>query len=241
MIVKLSIALFGPVVLGLYLQYDYAEYGSGLVEHFLKPKRLAEVVFHAAMFFLPVLTVYSAYLLNQREKLLAHIGASKDELQALSLTDELTGLFNRRGLTALLGQEIKRVDRLDKGLSLIYMDLDNLKKINDQYGHKAGDSMLVEISSIIKEVFRDSDIMARIGGDEFVVVPIDGEGEIGEMICRLKDVFKEREQTSERPYSLSVSMGTAYYNPHSPATVEELLNEADSAMYDMKKAKHGRC
>jgi diguanylate cyclase (GGDEF)-like protein len=237
MIAKILIALSGPVLLGLYLQYDYAQYGSGLIEHFLTPRRFIELLFHIAMLLLPVLTVYSAYILSQREKLLSRIGASKDELQALSLTDELTGLINRRGLTTLLGQEIKRANRLNMGFSVIYMDLDNLKEINDEYGHKAGDSMLVEITRIIKEVFRDSDIMARIGGDEFVVVPIDGEVDVGEMIRRLKEVFKERKKTYERPFSLSVSMGTAYYNPLSPATVDELLNEADAAMYAMKKAK----
>lgn len=240
MIVKLAIALSGPALLGLYLWYDYTIYGPGLVEHFLTPRLFSELLFHLAMLLLPVFTVYSAYILNQREKLLAQIGASKDKLQALSLTDELTGLFNRRGLTTLLGQEIKRANRLNMGFSVIYMDLDNLKRINDEYGHKAGDSMLLELTRIIKEVFRDSDIMARIGGDEFVVVPIDGEVDVGEMIRRLKEVFKERRRTYERPFGLSVSMGTAYYNPLSPANVEELLNEADRAMYAMKKAKQNK-
>ncbi len=238
MVTKIAIALSGPVLLGLYLLYDYAIYGSGLAEHFLNPRWFIEFIFHIAMLLLPVLTVYSAFILNKREKLLVQVGASKDELQALSLTDELTGLFNRRGLTTLLGQEIKRADRLNKGFSVIYMDLDNLKEINDEYGHKAGDSLLVELTRIIKEVFRDSDIMARIGGDEFVVVPIDGgDVDVGEMIRRLKEVFTERKRTYERPFSLSVSMGTAYYNPLSPSTVDELLNEADRAMYAVKKAK----
>jgi diguanylate cyclase (GGDEF)-like protein len=126
---------------------------------------------------------------------------------------------------------------MNKSLSVLYMDLDNLKDINDHLGHKVGDQALVEIADIIKEIFRDSDIMARIGGDEFVVVPIDGDVEVGEMIRRLKEVFREREHTDGRPYSLSVSMGTAHYNPHNPSTVADLLNAADRAMYEMKRAK----
>jgi diguanylate cyclase (GGDEF)-like protein len=237
MIIKFLIALSGPALLGLYIEYDYGTYGTGTLEHLLNPSDGHQLIFHLGMFLLPVLTLYSAYLIHQREALLENIEAHKSELQTLSLTDELTGLYNRRGLTALLEQELRRAHRMKKGLSVLYMDLDNLKDINDSLGHKVGDQALVDTASMIREVFRESDIVARIGGDEYVVVPVDVDEEVGEMIRRLKQVFKEREKSDGRPYSVSVSMGTAHYNPHTPSTVEELINEADKAMYEMKKAK----
>ncbi len=233
MIVKFLIAMSGSIVLGLYLHYDYTLYGQNFFKHLLTPDQFNQVVFHLAMLFLPVLTVYSAYLVHQREKLLT-------KMNTLSLTDELTGLYNRRGLTLLMEQEIRRANRLMKGLPVVYLDLDNLKKINDQYGHHEGDRALVEIASTLKEVFRDSDIIARIGGDEFVIIPIDDNGEGREVIVRLRAVIEERALSSGYPHKLSVSMGTAYYDPSSPATVEELLAQADSAMYEMKRAKQGR-
>jgi diguanylate cyclase (GGDEF)-like protein len=234
---KFLIALSGPVLLGLYIQYDYDLYGSGLVKHLLSPEEMSQMVFHIGMFVLPLLTVYSAYIIRQREVLLEGIQEHKSELQTLSLTDELTGLYNRRGLTTLLEQEIRRANRLKKSFSVLYLDLDNLKYINDEFGHEVGDQALMEISDICREIFRESDIIARIGGDEFVIVPIDIDGAAGEMIRRLKEVFREREKTSHRPYTISVSMGTAHYNPHSPSTVETLISEADKAMYEMKRAK----
>ena len=233
MIVKFLIGMSGSIVLGLYLYYDYALYGQYFFNHILTPDQFNQVVFHLAMLFLPLLTIYSAYLVHQREKLLT-------TMNTLSLTDELTGLYNRRGLTLLMGQEIKRASRLMKGLSVVYLDLDNLKYVNDRYGHHEGDRALVEIASTLKEVFRESDIIARIGGDEFVIIPTDDNGEGRVMISRLRAVIEERAMTSGHPYRLSVSMGTAYYDPSSPATVEELLAQADSAMYEMKRAKQGR-
>jgi diguanylate cyclase (GGDEF)-like protein len=240
MVVKFLIAMSGSMVLGLYLHYDYTAYGPDFWEHMLAPKQFSHVVFHTAMLFLPVVTVYPALLLHQREELLARIKASEEELRTLSLTDELTGLYNRRGLTLLMEQEIRRANRTMKGLSVVYLDLDNLKKINDQHGHHEGDRALVEIASTLKEVFRESDIIARIGGDEFVIIPTDDNDEGRVMISRLRAVIEERAVSNGHPHKLSVSMGTAYYDPSSPATVEELLAQADSAMYEMKRAKRGR-
>lgn len=233
MAVKFLIAISGSIVLGLYLHYDYMAYGPDLWGHLLAPKQLSQVIFHLAMLFLPVVTVYSALLLHQKEKLLTTMNTQ-------SLTDELTGLYNRRGLTLLMGQEIRRANRLRKGLPVVYLDLDNLKGINDQHGHHEGDRALVEIASTLKDVFRDSDIVARIGGDEFVIIPTDDNDEGRVMISRLRVVIEERAVSNGYPHKLSVSMGTAYYDPSSPATVEELLAEADSAMYEMKRAKRGR-
>lgn len=94
------------------------------------------------------------------------------ELRELSLIDELTGLYNRRGFLAMFEQFIKIARRQKNMVFMLYADLDNLKVINDTYGHNEGDMALREVATIFKETFRDSDILARIGGDEFTVVPV---------------------------------------------------------------------
>jgi two-component system, cell cycle response regulator len=95
----------------------------------------------------------------------------QEKLLKLSVTDELTGLYNRRGFFTLAEQLVKLSNRQKNVLYLLFADLDNLKEINDIYGHEAGDQVLIETAKIFRDSFRDSDIIARIGGDEFIVVP----------------------------------------------------------------------
>src|SRR5208282_5416520 len=102
--------------------------------------------------------------------------AMEEKLHALSITDDLTGLFNRRGFYTFAEQQLKLAGRQKKKIYMLYADQDNLKEINDTWGHQEGDAALVDIAAIFKECFRDSDVVARIGGDEFVVVPIGEKG-----------------------------------------------------------------
>ena len=96
----------------------------------------------------------------------------EQELRELSLTDELTGLYNRRACLTLGEQLLKIANRDKKGIYVLYADVDNLKIINDEMGHQTGDQALSDVAAILKEKFRESDVIARIGGDEFVVIPI---------------------------------------------------------------------
>lgn len=165
---------------------------------------------------------------------------AEEELRALSLTDELTGLYNRRGLYVLGDHQLKLAVRRKKGIYMLYADLDNLKEINDSYGHQEGDNALIVIASILKAAYRESDVIARIGGDEFVAVPLGISGEeIDKMICRLKERISEHNTDPKRKYDLSLSIGTAYFDPENPSTIEELLAEGDIAMYKEKKRKKG--
>ena len=93
-----------------------------------------------------------------------------EEIRSLSLTDDLTGLYNRRGFTLLAEQEVKLAHRINRSMLLFFCDVDYLKSINDAHGHAQGDLALQEVSAILKETFREVDIMARLGGDEFVVL-----------------------------------------------------------------------
>lgn len=163
---------------------------------------------------------------------------SEDALRAMSLTDELTGLHNRRGFMAMAAQQMKLADRTGKKKFLLYADMDNLKAINDKLGHQEGDLAIIEIALVLEENFRQSDIIARIGGDEFVVLPVESDSEdIEVIISRLQGKLKELNASRPPGFELSLSIGVAYYDPVQPLTINELLEEADRIMYEEKKKK----
>ncbi|MFH1081499.1 MAG: diguanylate cyclase [Pseudomonadota bacterium] len=162
----------------------------------------------------------------------------EDEIRALSFTDQLTGLFNRRGFLALAEQQLKIADRTKKDLLLFYLDLDRMKWINDNLGHKEGDDALIEVATVLKETFRSSDIIARIGGDEFAVLAVDmTEGNTGIYMARLQERIDMRNDRENRTYRLSVSAGCSCYRPEDPRSIDELMVTADKRMYGEKRRK----
>lgn len=159
-------------------------------------------------------------------------------LKGLSLIDELTGLYNRRGFLTLAAQQLKTADRLAQRMMLLFADMDGLKWINDTMGHAEGDLAVREAADIFRETFRESDIIARFGGDEFAVLVMETGGESEEAVTdRLTGNLATHNAWGDRPYPLSLSMGIARYDPAAPCSIEELLEEADSMMYRQKKAK----
>jgi diguanylate cyclase (GGDEF)-like protein/PAS domain S-box-containing protein len=165
---------------------------------------------------------------------------AEEALRTMSLVDDLTGLYNRRGFLTLAEQEVKIANRMQRGVSLLFADLDDLKTINDTFGHLEGDRALIEIARIVKEIFRDPDIIARIGGDEFVVLAIEGASEAGSelLLERLRntlDLYNTME--SDHKYRLSLSMGAVSYDPKQPVSIETLLSQADKKMYLEKQVK----
>ena len=162
----------------------------------------------------------------------------EEKLRSLSLTDELTGLYNRRGFITLADQQLKIANRLKRGVLILYADLDNMKYINDTFGHQEGDTALIETGNILKEVFRQSDIIARIGGDEFVVFPIEIIDTSTEALsARFQEFVNTYTVNRKRSYKLSISTGIVHHEYECPYTIEELINQADKAMYDQKKHK----
>ena len=162
----------------------------------------------------------------------------EDELRELSLVDELTRVYNRRGFWTLAEQQVKVAHRSRKEMTLFYADLDDLKKINDRLGHEEGDGALVEAADLLRDVFRDSDIIARIGGDEFVVLAIDiAEGKAATLARRLRDRVQARNAAAGNAYPLTFSVGLCRYDPERPRSLQELLTEADRQMYREKAAK----
>lgn len=162
----------------------------------------------------------------------------EEKLHTLSITDELTGLYNRRGLLTWAEQLIKLADRQKKGMFMLYADMDNLKLINDNFGHQAGDTALKEIANILKATYRESDIIARIGGDEFVVIPIGtSDDNIEEITARLQRNLENHNATKSDIHGLSISFGISYYDPESPYSINEMMVRAEESMYKQKKHK----
>jgi diguanylate cyclase (GGDEF)-like protein/PAS domain S-box-containing protein len=163
---------------------------------------------------------------------------TEDELREMSLVDELTGVYNRRGFLTLAEQQMKFAHRTKKDMVLFYADLDDLKRINDSFGHDQGDAALVEAADLLKDAFRDSDIVARLGGDEFAVLAIDiAEGKAAALARRLREKLQARNERPETAYPISFSVGITRYNPDRPCSIQELLTSADQRMYQEKTSK----
>jgi diguanylate cyclase (GGDEF)-like protein len=160
-----------------------------------------------------------------------------NELCSLALTDDLTGLHNRRGFLALAHQQLKHAYRNSQEVLLFCADLDNLKFVNDSYGHREGDQAIIRAAEALRHTFRSSDILARFGGDEFCVLAMEAtrysERAIQE---RLKENLR-RCNAGETRYSLSLSIGVARFEPYQATTVEDLMSEADRKMYEQKRSR----
>jgi len=180
---------------------------------------------------------------NAEKKLgqaLKEVRAKNEELEGLSLTDHLTGLNNRRGFFALGHQQMKIAKRLRKVSFLLYIDVDALKKVNDTMGHRAGDRILVAVAGILKETLRESDVIARIGGDEFVVLAMRSKrGGEKALLGRLEERIRSYNLVHPKRLRLSLSMGVVRYDPKKISSLEEFLAHADYFMYQQKRAKAG--
>lgn len=160
-------------------------------------------------------------------------------LRSLMLTDDLTGLYNRRGFFTLAEQQMKLAERTGEAFLLIYIDLNNLKRLNDTFGHQQGDRALQETAEILQRAFRESDLIARVGGDEFVVLAIDAcPNDTDTVIGRLGDALEAHNATRDRRFRLSMSVGVAGYDPESPTSIDKLLSQADREMYQAKQQQN---
>lgn len=176
------------------------------------------------------------------QELLVRIKHAKlqDHLRELSITDELTGLSNRRGFFAFAQQQLKQVRRTGERMVLLYADLDNLKAINDSHGHLAGDRALADTARIFRETFRDSDIIARMGGDEFAAILMNApDAGVAVAQSRLQKRLEEYNARHDGTGHLAVSVGVSVFDPVRPCSLDELLREADARMYEEKQRKKG--
>lgn len=159
------------------------------------------------------------------------------ELRHLALTDDLTCFYNRRGFFAVATQLLKLAHRKGQPLLLFFCDLDDLKKINDSFGHEAGDLALVRAADALEQTFRDADLLARIGGDEFVVVSLEASRRVEGMVLRRLEKNLRKVGASEKRYKLTLSVGVAQFDPKCPVSLGELMSHADQAMYQQKRRR----
>ena len=163
------------------------------------------------------------------------------ELRHLALTDELTCLYNRRGFFAAAAQQLKLASRNAQSLLLLFCDLNNLKKINDSYGHREGDLALIRTANALEQAFRDSDILARLGGDEFVVLASEASSQTQEVLLRRLEKNLKKSNANESRYQLSLSVGVARFDPKRAISLGELIAQADEAMYEQKRNHQKSC
>jgi diguanylate cyclase (GGDEF)-like protein len=161
------------------------------------------------------------------------------ELRSLALTDDLTGLYNRRGFLASATQQLRLARRNKQESLLFFCDVDNLKEINDSFGHGEGDLALIRAADALEQTFRDSDILARLGGDEFAVLAFEASSQYQEAILRRLEKSLKKSNAGASRYKLSLSVGVGRFDPRRPVSLRELMVQADQAMYE-RKGKRAR-
>ncbi|MFN0065026.1 MAG: diguanylate cyclase [Chlamydiales bacterium] len=163
----------------------------------------------------------------------------QDGLRELSMTDELTGLYNRRGFLKLAEQQISMATRHKKGFLLYMIDINFFKKINDTYGHPAGDQAILDLTDCLKQAFRQHDIIARIGGDEFAVIAVNAENDVEDILKEhLLEKISTVNNSGSRPYKISLSIGSSHYHALAQRSLDDLIEDADKKLYIKKKEAH---
>lgn len=160
-----------------------------------------------------------------------------EEIRQLAITDPLTGLFNRRGFDALAAPELTRARRRWSACTMIFIDLDGLKSVNDRLGHEAGDAIIQLTALILRKVFRETDIIARIGGDEFAVFAPDSQGDVEVIQGRLQAAAETLDSNPILKAQLQFSVGVLRCDPALGGSLDALLSQADELMYQQKRAK----
>lgn len=167
----------------------------------------------------------------------ADLEKANSEILALSVTDELTGVTNRRGFYLLAESALLAARRDGRDCLIGFIDVDGLKKVNDGQGHVVGDALIVDLTQVLRTTLRQSDILARIGGDEFCVLVVGAGSDPAVLKARLGAAVQAFNVTEDRPYEISTSIGLMAVPASDIGTVDELLARADVLMYEEKNAR----
>jgi diguanylate cyclase (GGDEF)-like protein len=162
------------------------------------------------------------------------VSALTAELTELSLVDPLTGARNRRGFIDLVEHQLKVATREWKPLHFVFVDIDDMREINDVHGHAAGDAALVEVVESIWKSSRTVDIVGRMGGDEFAVALIHAD-DPGIVVSRIEQVMASRVRDKDHPYELHVTVGRASFDPAAPLSLDDMFKTARQAMFDQRR------
>jgi diguanylate cyclase (GGDEF)-like protein len=160
----------------------------------------------------------------------------EEQLSHLANTDMLTGAFNRRAGLLLLEAQMKQANRDKTQLTIVFVDIDNLKTVNDKYGHNEGDELITAVSNGIGQVLRASDTLCRIGGDEFLIIlPKCNKEQADQTWNRVVDIFDHYNKSNSKPYEICASYGFAEYPPEKEMPLDEFISLADREMYKCKQ------
>ncbi len=165
------------------------------------------------------------------------INGLETNLRELSLSDELTGFHNRRGFYLLGEQALRDARRTATPVSVLFFDADGLKRVNDMLGHDVGSAFLLDIAALLRATFRGSDVLGRVGGDEFAVLTHGRLADLTPALRRLDDATEAANGEGDRPYRISFSVGGATSEPQGSESLAELLDRADAAMYEKKRER----
>ena len=165
---------------------------------------------------------------------------AEQEIAAVQLAtmDELTMISNRRGFEALSLHALGLCRRLAKPATLLFLDLDLFKQINDRFGHAEGDRALCKFAELLKQTFRESDVLGRLGGDEFAVLLTNStKEEVDKALCRLRETIQQYNSEAQRGYDIDYSAGAVHFDAARHSDVADLMAEADALMYEQKKQR----
>lgn len=162
---------------------------------------------------------------------------ANEEIRLLSVTDDLTGATNRRGFYLLAESALRLARRHNHDCLIAFLDVDGLKSVNDEHGHDVGDALITDVAQILRNTLRASDIVAPLGGDEFCVLVTESSGDRKMLKRRLQAAFDSFNESRNRPYMLSASIGLVEFHASDARTIDELIVSADKAMYEEKKAR----
>jgi len=240
---SLAVMSLGGISLGLQVYYGLLQHEDTYIRSLIPWLMLSMIVLFTAL-----IVVY-LYTQIKRRIIIEKIVVSRTQeilelnmkLERLSTFDELTGLYNRRGFKFLVEQKMKEVKRSKESSALFLIDLDKMKNINDLYGHSAGDRALIDVAKLLNKSFRETDIIARWGGDEFVVLGLGAsDNAIGLIKKRLETNLNNYNLSTINNFKLYMSIGEVIRNHDSQVSLEELIIEADKKMYQQKKTSRSQ-
>lgn len=160
-------------------------------------------------------------------------------LNRMSMIDELTGVYNRRGFYVSANRILKAAENEGRQAAIIFGDLDNLKKVNDTFGHDDGDYAIVSCAEFLKKSLRTTDVVGRIGGDEFAAFAICDDAEIiAKLPSRIKGIAAKHNEVSDKPYNVTVSIGIYPIICSPELNIQDFMDKADNALYEDKKKKN---
>jgi len=165
----------------------------------------------------------------------------QNELVSQANHDPLTGVYNRRYFNQVIEQELARSKRYERTIGFLMIDVNRFKELNDRFGHQTGDEVLKAVAGLLRDEVRESDLVVRYGGDEFLIVLMETEGEYETIKDRIVAAVAKRNETNELvPFPVTLSIGNAHWDPREDLSIEAVLAEADRSMYAVKRQQNGQ-